>query len=73
MEQFPIAHWSREDYDRYKKLVDQMALEVVKGSPLLKTVDKTSIGLTLARIAWGVIQANYYQESQNEVYKTVFA
>jgi hypothetical protein len=46
-----------ENLRRYRQLMDLMLREVVKGSPLLDMTDKTSVSLTLSRLAVGALYA----------------
>lgn len=46
-----------EQKQKIDRLAETMAIEAVKGSPLLNLTDKTSIGLVLWKIAYGVIVA----------------
>lgn len=56
------SKWGAEDFARYFRLMDQLVIEVVKGSPLLDMPDKTAIGSHLSRIAYGVIQAEFARD-----------
>ena len=68
-----FEHWDLYHRQKYHDLIEKMAIEVIKGSPLLNLTSKTSIGLVLSKIAWGVVQASYFPEplDEHEVSKAV--
>jgi hypothetical protein len=55
----PKDDWSQREYDRYNRLVEAMAVQVVKDSNLQKLTDRTAVGIWITDIAYGIVMADF--------------